>query len=128
MNADTIQVTAESHFQKARCFIALNEVENAIEMFVQINQILPNDMLVNIDLQILELIGSAQESIAVLSKNDSSQQDILNSEKTLNSVIKSFSDLIKIYESGKLEKIKKQDAPLSIKLIPNNDRVKIEKA
>jgi len=36
--------------------------------------------------------------------------------------------LIELYESGQLETIKRQDAPLSIKLIPNSDRIQIEKA
>jgi hypothetical protein len=46
----------------------------------------------------------------------------------LQSARKTFTNLIKLYESGKLETIKKQDAPLSIKLIPNSDRIQIEKA
>jgi len=33
MNADTVEVTQESHYQKGRCYIALNELENALEMF-----------------------------------------------------------------------------------------------
>lgn len=36
-------------------------------------------------------------------------------------------EIIKLYESGKLKSIKMQDAPLSIKLIPNTDRLQIEK-
>jgi hypothetical protein len=36
--------------------------------------------------------------------------------------------LIKLYESGKIRSIKKQDAPLSIKLIPNSERVQIEQS
>lgn len=33
-----------------------------------------------------------------------------------------------MFESGKLSKLKRQDAPLSIKIIPSNERIKIEKA
>lgn len=40
----------------------------------------------------------------------------------------SFTDIIKLYESGMLEQTKKQDAPLSIKLVPNSERTRIEKA
>ena len=31
-NADTIEVTAESHYQKARSYIALNKLESAMTM------------------------------------------------------------------------------------------------
>jgi uncharacterized membrane protein YukC len=31
-NADTIEVTAESHYQKARSYIALNNLESAVTM------------------------------------------------------------------------------------------------
>ncbi len=50
------------------------------------------------------------------------------SEESLKGLIKSVTDLIKLYESGKIRSIKKQDAPLSIKLIPNSERVQIEQS
>ena len=42
-------------------------------------------------------------------------------------MIDDLSEMIKLYESGKLDKIKMKDAPLSIDLIPNSDRISIEK-
>ena len=42
--------------------------------------------------------------------------------------VKVFTDLIKFYESDKLNSLKKKDSPLCIKLIPNIERIKIEKA
>ena len=42
-------------------------------------------------------------------------------------MIDDLSEMIKLYESGKLDKIKMKDAPLSINLIPNSDRIIIEK-
>ena len=42
-------------------------------------------------------------------------------------MIDDLSEVIKLYESGKLDKIKMKDAPLSIDLIPNSDRILIEK-
>lgn len=30
-NADSVEVTVESHYQKARCFVALNDIEHAFE-------------------------------------------------------------------------------------------------
>ena len=54
--------------------------------------------------------------------------DVKNCDSLLQATLKQFTELIKIFESGKHTKLKRQDAPLSIKIIPNNDRVKIEKA
>lgn len=69
-------------------------------------------MLLNVDLQVSELISVLQSS---------SENDLLGKVKT------TLTDLISLYESGKLSGIKKQDAPLSIKLIPNSDRIQFEK-
>jgi hypothetical protein len=53
--------------------------------------------------------------------------DVENSKDELLEMVMSLTNLIKLYESGKMEGIKMQDAPLSIKLIPNTDRITIEK-
>lgn len=42
-------------------------------------------------------------------------------------MVKALTNLIKLYESGKMEGIKMQDAPLSIKLIPASERIMIER-
>lgn len=42
-------------------------------------------------------------------------------------MVSALANLIKLYESGKMEGIKMQDAPLSIKLIPTSERIIIEK-
>jgi len=63
-----------------------------------------------------------------LSQSDLTASDVKNCDTLLHTAVKHFSELIKVIESGKLGKLKRQDAPLSIKIIPNSDRVKIEKA
>lgn len=69
-----------------------------------------------------------QESIAALHQSNVTPADVKNSERALQAGRKQLTELINLYESGKLEQIKRQDAPLSIKLIPNSDRIQIEKA
>ena len=48
-NADTIEVTAESHYQKARSYIALNKLESAVTMLEQTLQLCPDDLLLSVD-------------------------------------------------------------------------------
>ena len=51
MNADTVEKTSESHYQKARCFVALGEIQKAQEMLEECIQLMSGemDMLLNID-------------------------------------------------------------------------------
>lgn len=63
-----------------------------------------------------------------LGEGDLTASDVKNCDTLLNNSIKHFSELIKVFESGKLSKLKRQDAPLSIKIIPSSERIKIEKA
>ena len=69
-----------------------------------------------------------QDSIQAVNSANVTPADVKNSERSLQNIKKKFTELIDLYESGQLETIKKQDAPLSIKLIPNSDRIQIEKA
>lgn len=89
---------------------------------------MPDDMLLNIDQQILDLLIQIKEAIESLHQPGLQPADIKNSDKKLQNARKQLTELIALYESGKLETIKRQDAPLSIKLIPNSDRISIEKA
>jgi hypothetical protein len=42
--------------------------------------------------------------------------------------VKLFNEMVKIFESNKMEEFKRKDSTLCIKLIPCIDRIKIEKA
>ncbi len=63
-----------------------------------------------------------------LAESDLTAADVKSCDHLLNTAVKHFTELIKVFESGKLGKLKRQDAPLSIKIIPSSERVKIEKA
>lgn len=45
-----MEETAESNYQKARCFVALRDVDQAVEMIERTIELYSGDMLVNVDL------------------------------------------------------------------------------
>ena len=54
--------------------------------------------------------------------------DIKHADKVMNNSTQMLNMLIKTYESDKLTHLKRKDASLNIQLIPNIERIKIEKA
>lgn len=109
-NADSIKFTTESSFQKARCYIATNCLNEATGWLAKSLEFCPNDTLLSVDLQICNSLCQLRD----LSSDPSEVLQVLE-------------DCIKLYESGKLKHIKMQDAPLTIKLIPNADRCTLER-
>ena len=97
-------------------------------MFGKVMAMQSDDTLVKIDYQILEILEQVKVSVQTHMKQDLSAADIKNSEKQLLHAKQTLNKLISLYESSKLDKIKKQDAPLSLTLVPCTDRVQIEKA
>jgi hypothetical protein len=53
--------------------------------------------------------------------------DVKHADKVLNNSMQILNMLIKTYESDKLNRLKRKDSCLNIQLIPNIDRIKIEK-
>ena len=53
--------------------------------------------------------------------------DIKHADKVLNNSMQILNMLIKTYETDKMTRLKRKDSCLNIQLIPNIDRVKIEK-
>lgn len=49
MNADTVQTTAVAAFQRARCYCALTDLENAKMQFKVALDLIKNEYLVKID-------------------------------------------------------------------------------
>jgi hypothetical protein len=85
-------------------------------------------MLLSIDIEIMQLLLMTQESINHVNSGSVTPADIKQNNSKLQQAKKRLTELIELYESGKLETIKRQDAPLSIKLIPHTERIQIEKA
>ena len=50
INGDSVEETAESNYQKARCFVALRDLDQAVEMTERTIELYTDDMLVNVDL------------------------------------------------------------------------------
>ena len=84
-NADTIQVTLESLFQKARCYIALNQLNDAIFILDRVLQISPSDTLVRIDLQVIMILQELQQK-------SSDKQAVSNLIGNVNELIKLLMD------------------------------------
>lgn len=80
------------------------------------------------DLLVLEQLSTLIDCSKKLSEENLTGADVKNCDSLLQTSVKHFTELIKMFESGKLSKLKRQDAPLSIKIIPSNERIKIEKA
>jgi hypothetical protein len=53
-NADTVEVTAESLYQKARCHVCINEVEKALHIIEKVFEMVPDDILLKYDQLVLE--------------------------------------------------------------------------
>jgi hypothetical protein len=54
-------------------------------------------------------------------------EEIEEVRQVLDNAIEMMRDLLKIYTSGKVLKLKVKDAPLNLQLIPNVERIKLEK-
>ena len=53
-NADTVEVTAESLYQKARSHVCINEVEKALHIIEKVFEMVPDDILLKYDQLVLE--------------------------------------------------------------------------
>ena len=104
-NSDTIEITKESHYQKARCLLALNKPQECLEMLDRTLEICQKDVFLQVDVQVTQILLA----------------------EPCEAHINQLGDLIKLFRSGKLKNIKRKDAPLSISLVPNSERIAIEK-
>lgn len=52
--ADTVEVTAESLYQKARCYICANDIDGALQIIEKTFELVPDDILLKYDSLVLE--------------------------------------------------------------------------
>ena len=108
--------------------MCVNDIESSIQIIEKTFELVPDDILLKYDLLVLEQISVLIDCSKKLSEESLTTADVKNCDSLLQAAVKHFTELIKFFESGKLSKLKRKDAPLSIKIIPSTERVKIEKA
>lgn len=127
-NADTVEPTTISAFQRIRCFCALSDLANAKILMNVTQEMQPDDVILKFDgICIDELLRVAKVSEAMTQPNIT-PADVKNTDKILTQAIVALDDLINTYESDKLLTLKRRDSILNIQVIPNLERIKIEKA
>ena len=60
-NADSIKFTTESSFQKARCYIAINNLNQATSWLTKSLDYCPKDALLSVDLQICQALCALRD-------------------------------------------------------------------
>ena len=108
--------------------MCVNDIESSIQIIEKTFELVPDDILLKYDLLVLEQISILIDCSKKLSEESLTTADVKNCDSLLQAAVKHFTELIKFFESVKPSKLKRQDAPLSIKIIPSTERVKIEKA
>jgi hypothetical protein len=111
-----------------RCFCALSDLPNAKVLMDVTQKFQPDDVILKFDgLCLDELIRVVKVSVA-MNKTNLSPADVKNTDKVLTKAISTFDELITTYESDRLMALKRRDSILNIQVIPNVERIKIEKA
>ena len=87
----------------------------------------PDDVLLNFDSLCLdELIKVGQVTIKV-SKGSLTAADVKTNDNILKNAISTFDELIETYSSERLMQLKRRDSQLNVQIIPNVQRVRLEK-
>jgi len=127
-NADTVQPTTVSAFQRVRCYCALTDLANAKKMMDETKSLQPDDVLLNFDSLCLDELIKVSKSTVKLSKPNLTPADIKSCDQDVTSAIQTLDELIVSYESDRLCQLNRRDALLNIQIIPNVQRVRLEKA
>ena len=107
LNADTVQKTAVAAFQRARCFCALTDLENAKMQFKMALQLCQNkEDFVSLDSQVLSTLMRVMSA--------SQQASNSQSEMTIKSAIETVNQCIGYFEDDKIRQFNKRDCQLNI--------------
>ena len=127
-NADTVEPTSVSAFQRVRCFCAISELQKAQSMMDAALKALPEDVILRFDSLCLDQLVQVSEVTQKVAQGKLTPADVKNSNRVLQDATQTLDGLLATYESDALSQLKKKDSMLNIQLIPNVERVKIEKA
>ena len=67
-NAETVELTADSQYQRARCYCALNNLPEALKILSDVVMTCPDDLLLKYDFRILQQIQSVQTATLNINK------------------------------------------------------------
>ena len=88
----------------------------------------PDDVILKFDALCLDELIRVAKASEVINRTNLSPADVKNTEKMLTMAISTYDELITTYESDRLMALKRRDSILNIQVIPNVERIKIEKA
>ena len=114
-NADTVEPTSHSAFQRFRCACAVTDLKLAQEMVNQVMSFEENpDTIFQFDSLCIDSIITISSSVKTVNSKSCTPADIKAHDKALTKGIKTLTELIKTYSSDKLLLLKKKDANLNI--------------
>lgn len=117
-----------SSFQRVRCFCALSDLENAKILLENTKKMQPDDLILKFDGLCLDELIKVSQVTETLQKAKLTPADVKNSDQVLSSAISTFDELVTTYESDRLLQLKRRDSALNVQIIPNVEKIKIEKA
>ena len=89
---------------------------------------LPEDVILRFDSLCLDQLILVSEVTQKVAKGKLTPADVKSSNKVLADAVSTLDELLVTYESDALSQLKKKDSMLNIQLIPNVERIKVEKA
>lgn len=123
-----MEPTTVSSFQRVRCFCALSDLESAKVLLDNTQKLQPDDVMLKFDGLCLDELIRVSKASEMLNRPSLTAATIKNTDKVLKEAIATFDELVMTYQSEKLQQLKRRDSILNIQVIPNVDRIKIEKA
>ena len=86
-NADTVEPTSVSAFQRVRCFCAISDLQNAQTMMNVALKALPEDVILRFDSLCLNQLIQVSEVTQKVAQGNLSPADVKNSNKVLQNAI-----------------------------------------
>jgi hypothetical protein len=90
----------------------------------------PDDVILqydNVCLEQLQLVLDASEALSLKKQPTDNSEEGTEAREVVEYAIDEMSELIKTYTNGSILKFKVKESPLNLQLIPNVERIKIEK-
>ena len=127
-NADTVEPTTISAFQRVRCFCALSELEHAKVLLEETEKLQPDEVILKFDGACLDELIKVAEASERMAAPGVTPAAVKATDKVLTGAISTLDELLSTYESDRLHQLKRRDSILNVQIIPNVEKIKIEKA
>lgn len=127
-NADSVEPTAVSAFQRVRCHCALQDLDSAAPLVAAALKIHPEDDILKYDGHCIGHLIETSNAVRRLNEPGVQPGTIKSCNEALHAAILAMTELIQTFESNRLLDLKRRDALMNIQLIPNVERIKLEKA